>query len=95
MNAITHHALIPFLMTSAFTLVCGECKNHHNLFAVCDCNALQTLKNQLQSITSLAWPAPSLKEEGSGALSVHELFYWNAVTAHLLVHNAVALEPQL
>ena len=37
---------------------------------------------------SIGWPVLSLEEEGSGALAVRELFWWNAVTAYLLVRNA-------
>ena len=41
-----------------------------------------TQLNVAPSYASLASPAPSLEEEGSGALPVHELFLWNAATAH-------------
>ena len=32
------------------------------------------MPNLIRLPLSLPWPAPSLEEEGSGALAVHELF---------------------
>ena len=49
----------------------------------------------LPALASLASPAPSLEEEGSGALPVHELFFSPGFLGNMNIHEIRRAVPQL